>query len=124
MAKITNTLESSINAIKAENPELSDKDMKIIYIKNGGTILYPCKSADGKLSLGKMSFRHASVLADREVKSAEHAKIKAERDAAKALKHAQELAAKAQARALAAQEKAQALAQPKVEATADTTVTA
>lgn len=109
MANITLNKVQAISQILASNPSLTEKDLKVVFIKAGGTIYWPGCNADGKLFLGKTSFRHDGVLADRVTKSEARVKAKAERDAAKALKHAQDLAEKAQKRADAAQAKAIAM---------------
>lgn len=104
----TNTaLESTINAVLASNPNLTVKDLKSFFIKDGGYVIYPTKDADGKLHLSKTHFVHEAVAAARATKKAEREQLKAD----KALKLAQEKAAKAAAKAQEAAAKAKAKAE-------------
>ena len=113
MATISANLNSAIESITAQTG-LTKADMKVIYIKNGGSVIYPMKDENGNLKLGSVSFRHDKVLTARAEKAVVRAQAKAERDVAKALKKAQESAAKAQAKAQAAAAKVAELTQPTV----------
>lgn len=107
MTTITATLESAKATILASNPKLTTKDMKITYIKNGGTVVYPTIDAEGQLHLGTISFRHKSVIDARTEKATARAQAKVERDAMKA---------EAKAKAKAEREAKKAEAKTKVEA--------
>lgn len=106
MTNINATLETVIANITAQTG-LPKSEMKVVYIKNGGSVYYPATDAEGHLKLGCVSFRHQNVLTAR----AEKAVVRAQ---AKALKKAQESAAKAQAKAQAAAAKVAELSQPTV----------
>lgn len=100
-------LSLTINKILAENPKITAKDIKTVFIKNGGVAYFPAIKEDGTLYLAHLNFTHQEVLEAREAKKAERAKVKAEREAAKA----QEKAQKAAEKAALAVEKAKATAQ-------------
>ena len=124
-------LINTINSIREAHPEVAEKDIKVIFRKNGGYCYYPLIE-DGKPVMGKMTFTHEAIAAKRAEKMEARAKAKEVREAAKA--QAKEVAAaaraqakearitaKAQAKAVAAAARAQKAlekAQAKVQATA------
>ena len=122
MANINATLETVIANITAQTG-LPKSEMKVVYIKNGGSVYYPATDAEGHLKLGCVSFRHQNVLTARAEKAAVRAQAKADRDAAKALAKAQAAAAKAQAKAEAAAAKATALASGQLVPEAESEIT-
>lgn len=83
MATNNIALSSTIDSIIAETG-LTVKDIKTVFIKDGGVCYFPTKDENGNLHLSHKSFTHAKVAEARANKKALKAQAKAEAAAAKA----------------------------------------